>query len=1292
MVNQSVPRDGDNLDYFHKFFLLANDLLCLVGGDGSLKAVNPAFSKLLGWKQDELIGRSVFEILHPQDVESSAQQLQGLNEGRDTVNFINRMRSSSGNYIYLQWMASPDAASGDIFAIGRDISQVMEKERQLQENEHQFRIFFNNSRGMMCMHDLNGKLLAVNLASAESLGYKPEELIGSTLWDIVPEKFGAGVFEYLAAIERDKEVSGLMHTRHRDGSVRIWLYNNVLEYSIEGNPYVIANALDITERHALEKDLKWTTQMLEQTNSVARIGFWQYDIVKQKIYWSDVTCSIHDVPDGFVPELDKAMGFYKPASRRILEAAVERAINQHIPYDLELEIVTARGIETWIRVIGSPVVKDGKCVRLFGTFQDIDRQKRLEEEIQRSRKLLEDLLQSAIHVSIIATGLDGTITLFNKGAELMLGYNSREVVGKHTPVTIHDPFELEERAMAYGVSIPEVFALEAAQEMDASQQEWTYIRKDGSSVNVSVAISAIRNVDNELTGYLHIATDISKRKRAEQQLQEEKSKLSAFVQQTPAAVVMLDRELRIIAFSDAWKEQTGLDSDQLYGKNVQEFLPEVPSEFKQVYRNTLAGRIEKNEEFIWRPPGWSRDQHLRWEIRPWYLAGGRIGGITILLEDITENALRQEELRQAKLLAEQASIAKSEFLANMSHEIRTPLNGIIGFTDLVLKTRLSEIQHQYLSIVNQSAGTLLNIINDILDFSKIEAGKLELDIQKTDIYEMSSQVSDMVKFQAQSKGLEMIYDISPELPRFICADQLRLKQILVNLLSNAVKFTEKGEVGLKIYPVSAATADNFRTIRFEVRDTGIGIRPERQGKIFEAFSQEDLSITKRYGGTGLGLTISNKLLALMNSRLQLDSELGAGSTFFFEINLETADGPPLNWDNIEAVKRVLITDDNEHNRIIIRQMLMLKNIEVDMARNGFEALQMLMEGRVFDAILMDYHMPVMDGLETLRKMRQMTSQTGISIPVIFLYSSSDDETVIRACEELQVEQRLVKPVKMQELYHALARLCTTGAKNDREESADQQAWGPEQRLLKVLLAEDNSVNMLLIKTIIARSLPQSAILEAKTGVEAVSLFTKEQPDLVFMDIQMPDMNGYDATRRIRELYPDRATPIIALTAGNTKGERERCLEAGMDDFLTKPFLEEDILKMVNKWVNKNHEKTPGEPETPSPQPLDITVLMGYLGSKDDSDPVLRETLELLLEDCKAARQELQDSDMAGNEKRIAQICHSMKSVTTYAGLKDLEKVILETESQGATKEQLQQLDIELEKAVASIEQTLAKLP
>ncbi|MDO7744310.1 MAG: response regulator, partial [Pedobacter sp.] len=531
---------------------------------------------------------------------------------------------------------------------------------------------------------------------------------------------------------------------------------------------------------------------------------------------------------------------------------------------------------------------------------------------------------------------------------------------------------------------------------------------------------------------------------------------------------------------------------------------------------------------------------------------------------ITSIVHQRDELNRAKIAAEQASIAKSDFLSNMSHEIRTPLNGVIGFTDLVLKTDLNDTQQQYLSIINQSARALLGIINDILDFSKIEAGKLELDIEECDIFEISSQVTDLITYQVQKKGLEMLLNLSPDLPRFIWTDSVRLKQILVNLLGNATKFTEKGEIELKIQVQQQL--EHKSLIRFSVRDTGIGIKDGKKDKIFEAFAQEDGSTTKKYGGTGLGLTITNKLLGLMDSELELVSTLGKGSEFFFEIWLRCEQGEPRQWENMSWIKNVMIVDDNRNNRLILEQMLTLKGISSLQAEDGFEALQILALGQKFDVILMDYHMPYLDGLDTIRQIRESFNDNNLLQPVVLLFSSADDEKVIRVCEELKVNSRLVKPVKMTELYELLSHVLLKD--NVLPANSKQADTTITNKKLKIMIADDNPVNMLLAKTIIGRAAVNAEIIEAGNGIEVLVHYRDEIPDLILMDVQMPKMNGYEATAEIRRLENGvTRIPVIALTAGNVKNERERCISAGMDDFVVKPVVEETIVQILKKWLN-----------------------------------------------------------------------------------------------------------------------------
>jgi CheY-like chemotaxis protein len=592
----------------------------------------------------------------------------------------------------------------------------------------------------------------------------------------------------------------------------------------------------------------------------------------------------------------------------------------------------------------------------------------------------------------------------------------------------------------------------------------------------------------------------------------------------------------------------------------------------------------------------------------------------------------------------------------MSHEIRTPLNGVIGFTDLILKTQLTETQHHYLTIVNQSANGLLSIINDILDFSKIEAGKLELDITKCNLYELTAQAIDIISYQVQNKRLEILLNVATDLPGYLWTDNIRLKQVLVNLLGNSLKFTEKGEVELKVAQLPIPPdKDGKIVIRFEVRDTGIGIPKDKQEIIFEAFSQEDASTTRKYGGTGLGLTISNRLLQLMGSKLQLISAPGQGSTFFFDIRVRTEIGciePP---NAIASIKKVLIVDDNDHNRTILSHMLAYNEILTDEAKNGFDAMQLLASGAKYDVILMDYHMPYMDGLETIKKIRESFGKQGEDQSFILLHSSSDDDIIIKACSELHITHRLLKPIKFHEIYDLLSK---TTIEASSVEPLVKTKQVNKKNALRVMVVEDNPINMLLAKAIIKKIVPDSTITEASNGQDAVAQCTIQLPDIIFMDVLMPLMNGYDATRLIREKHPHNRIPIIALTAGVVQGEKEKCIEAGMDGFVSKPFVEEDLLPIFNSLENITTTNTVlnankvSEPEAK----FSLANLAETLGIDISDTESIKQTLDVILEEMERSKSHLVSEGILGNIKQINQAGHKLYGSSSLLGLHSLAKM------------------------------------
>lgn len=693
-------------------------------------------------------------------------------------------------------------------------------------------------------------------------------------------------------------------------------------------------------------------------------------------------------------------------------------------------------------------------------------------------------------------------------------------------------------------------------------EELQLLRNDG--VTIWVRIKGIPEFEDDTCKRVFgIIQDIDAFKKMFLEVTRKEAIMQSFATDVPVPLAMFDKDLNYVAVSSRWREEFSMNNIDLIGNNLFTISPNIPKERKDIYDNALLGKTYINSDFMLKVEGKEEIQHYDLKVGPWYLTKDEVGGVIISIQNITNAVKINEELKNAKETADIASKAKSEFLANMSHEIRTPLNGVIGFSDLLLTTPLNEIQMQYLNYINESGENLLSTINDILDFSKIESGKMELLIEKTDVYDMLSQVINVIIYQSQKKNIELLLNIEPGLPKILFLDEARLKQILINLLGNAVKFTEKGEIELKVEKLRMN--DSTIALRFSVRDTGIGIPVEKQKYIFNAFTQENSSISKRYGGTGLGLTISNNILGYMGSHLSLSSVKEKGSVFFFDIEIPY-EIPQLREEDEITIKTALVVDDNETNRIILEHMLTYKNIRSTLASNGMEALEILLKGERFDVILMDYHMPVMSGLETIDKIIGLFNQRKETSPFIVLSSSSEELGILTSVRKIENAHLLLKPIKSHDLYKTLKKVDQNYAVEISKDQSEKvsHVFASE---LEVLLVDDNVVNMVLNNRIVKSLVPGIHLTEAVNGLQALEECRKKQFSIIMMDVQMPIMSGIEATRNIRMLPGYEHIPIIGVTAGNVLGEKEKCLEAGMNDFLPKPIRQKDLVEVLKKYIS-----------------------------------------------------------------------------------------------------------------------------
>ncbi|MCF7928710.1 MAG: PAS domain S-box protein [Spirochaetales bacterium] len=988
-------------------------------------------------------------------------------------------------------------------------------------------------------------------------------------------------------------------------------------------------------------------------------------------------------------------------------------------------------------LIGGDVIEVEGKKAFLSVLADISEEKRLQAELQKNRDYL-----TAVFSSI----QDG-ISVLDKEMRIQFTNSTME---RWYPEAV--PFEGKHCYRVYHGREAVCESCPVVRSLESGKTESNIQRVDSGKKSGWIELFAYPISDSdtgEVTGVVEFVRDITERKRAEKLLEESREEFVSLVQNASSVVLKLDKEGKITFFNRFGEEFFGYSVSEIIGKKaVETIIPatdtagkDMAAFIKQVIEDPETNRTSRNEnvrkngERVW----------VAWTNSPLYTSEGELAGVLCIGNDISDVKKMQEKLKdtnqqlaqataeaqQMARQAEEANRAKSDFLANMSHELRTPLNGIIGFTDLLLQSELEGAQLTYMQSVNSSAEALMSIINDILDFSKIESGKLDLETESTDLIELLEESSEVIKYKAHESGLELLLDLDPDLPRMVLVDPTRLKQVITNLLSNAVKFTEEGEIELsaRLETLEHDTA----VIRFSVRDTGIGISPDQKEKIFDSFTQADPSTTRKYGGTGLGLAISNRLLEKMGDRLALESSPGEGSTFSFRLELRLDPEARLPAGESVDLERVLIVDDNENNRRILTDTFDHWNIRAEAVSNGIEALESIRKQGRYDLVILDYHMPYMNGIEVTRKIRDELGLRPEDQPVILLSSSMEDESEEEQFHKLDFLRRLVKPVRMAELEQIvydisegkLPGLVSPAVKGEAGSSPEAPLENAgradfDHRELTVLIAEDDTTNMLLAVSILGQVAPHARVIKAENGAEAVELFKREDPDLILMDIQMPVMDGYAASREIREQEEQRRpggtsggpevpafhVPIIALTAGVLKGERERCLDAGMDDYISKPVAAGVLKEGFRKWCSSPEgEGTPagkeapaGEKENPRPDETRLeTETSGHFDRRlflerlDNDHAVYNEMGTVFQLEMPDKFEDLEEALQKRDLERVRRAAHKIAGTSGTMCMNELSSQAKEIEKIAVEEGDLEQLRGLFEKLKIELDQVLRLL-
>jgi PAS domain S-box-containing protein len=1137
------------------------------------------------------------------------------------------------------------------------VTSLLQAKRAASFNEARIRSVVESvADGLLTLDEL-GRIESLNPAAAAMFGYAPDEVIGQHVNMLIPADLRQGHSRKMADYRQSGQpasvhTSGVeSHGLRKDGS-RFPIQVSIREMCFEHKRMFVGIVRDVSAQKHAEQEMRVAEERFRLVSQATNDVVWDLDFATEQTWWNEGI--LHQF--GYPPsEVDPGPAWWSerlhPEDRDDLLARIDRQLDSGcLSWTEEYRFRKADG--SYIHIEDRAyIIRDGagRPTRAIGAMMDVTKRKLAKDLLRRSEERFSNVFNMSPVAITITRAADGRFLDANDALLQMLGYRRDEVVGNSS------------MAIGFWYTTEERTAMVERIQHHGSVRDFPMRgrTKDGAMLDLLISVDQLElNGESYLFCFL---TNITDRKRAEEALRDSEERFRSIVETTEDWIWSIDVKGCLLYANPAVEDILGYPAEQLLGTSILHHLHEeqrahVEASLSQVV--TQKGRWS-NLLMRWRHKDGS-DRYTQSNAVPILDESGELIGYRGSDHDITLLKRYEQNLEEAKHKAEAANQAKSEFLANMSHEIRTPMNAVIGLTSLVLNTRLSGQQREYLELMKSSADSLLRLLNDILDFSKMEARKLELDPIEFDVREAVGNTLKTFAASAGERQIELTCHVAPTVPAVLVGDPGRLAQIIVNLTGNALKFTRQGEVVVRVAAEPQADNGTLGTLlHISVADSGIGMSEEQQATIFQAFQQADSSTTRQFGGTGLGLSIVSQLVALMDGSIRVDSALGTGTTFHVAVRLGVPERQPPapGAQQPLALKGmpVLVVDDNRSNRLILAEILTSWGMRPALAAGGQQALEEMRQqaalGTPFPLVLLDADMPQVDGFDVAGAIRAAPE---LDSACVMMLSSSDVSAEIARCDALGVTGFVRKPVKQSELFDAIVTAANSAPRPAAGASEDDALLSaPPPRRLNVLVAEDHPVNQVLIAAILNGR--GHAFSIANNGVEVLRLLERApggQPpfDVVLMDGQMPVMDGYQATREIRrrERGTGKHLRIIAVTANAMKDDRDRCLAAGMDDYVSKPIDADQLLERLESaapaaGVDQAPAATAATAAAAAaPATLEAFALDAALKRARGKRTLLRQLVQLLLQDLPETLAALEAALAAGDARLVERTAHRLR--------------------------------------------------